>query len=203
MEGRMRSFLAICLIPFVCGFAHASEAQLKEGNRLFKNRNYKEALKQYNDALIDSPDSNVLRYNAGDAAYQAGDFATAEKGFRETAEKAPDPTFRAAARYNQGNALFRQQKLPEAVEAYKDSLRVNPQDEDAKYNLSVALNALKNPKSQNQRKSGGGGKSPAEARREGEMSKEDAERLLSAVGAGEQKKQPAKKAEAPHPDEDW
>lgn len=199
------------IVFFSCaGQGLASDAQLKEGNRLFRKGRYPEALKKYNDALIDAPESVILRFNAGGAAYQSGDFSSAEKQFQETAEKTPHPEFRAAARYNQGNALFRQHKLAEAVEAYKESLRANPRDEDAKYNLGVAMNALKNPQSPQQKPGSGKKKSddkqdsrPAQPK-PGEMSKEDAERLMSAVGAGEPRKPAnAKKGDAPHPDEDW
>jgi len=120
------------------------------------------------------------------------------------------PALRAAARYNQGNAFFRQNKWKEAVEAYKDSLRANPRDEDAKYNLGVALNTLRNPpkpqpksgsgkNDKNQKGSGSkGGAKPSD------MSQQDAERLLAAAAASEQKKKAqAPKSGVPKPDEDW
>ena len=57
-----------------------------------------------------------------------------------------------------------------------------------------------------QNKDGKGSNEKAKAKQKpGEMSKEDAERLLSAAGAGEPKKPNAKVADPkiPHPDEDW
>ena len=205
--------LTVCLVlP-----AHASEAQLKEGNRLFWNGHYEDALKKYNDALIDTPNSSILRFNIGDAAYQSGDFASAEKQFQEAGDQSAVPTLRGAARYNQGNALFRQNKWKEAIETFKDSLRANPKDEDAKYNLGLAMQVLKNPskapasakasagKPHEKNKEKKPGSSSAEAKGGGGMSKEDAERLLAAAGAGEPKKPNAKAAKpgVPHPDEDW
>jgi Ca-activated chloride channel family protein len=199
---------AFVLMLISVSFAHASESQLKEGNRLFWNGHYEDALKKYNDALIDAPDSSSLRFNAGDAAYQMGSFSEAEKQFQETGDRTPVPGLRSAARYNQGNALYRQGKWKEAVDAYKDALRANPQDEDAKYNLGVALQTMKNPpkpKPQSGQGKPDQKKGDRDKSKGNGMSKEDAERLLAAAGAGEKKKPNAKaqKPGAPHPDEDW
>jgi Ca-activated chloride channel family protein len=211
MEGIMKIRTAVLLmlsgIPLTAT-VYANEVQLKEGNRLFWKGDYASALQKYNDALIDTPESSVLRFNAGDAAYQMGDAVTAEKQFQEAGDRSPIPVLRSAARYNAGNALYRQGKWKEAIEAYKEALRSNPNDQDAKYNLGVALNALKNPPKQKPR-SGQGKSNPDKQNQKNQpskpnsMSQQDAERLLSAAGAGEQKKQNKAKAGAGHPDEDW
>ena len=204
--------------------AHASIAQLKHANRLFVKGRYDGALKAYEDALVDAPQSSILHFNAGDAAYQTGDYSKAEKEFKEASQSAI-PVLKAAAHYNLGNALFRQQRWADAVEAYKESLRVNPKDKDAKYNLMIALNAQKNPpskpKDQNQKqgqgsakdksKNGNSGKQQTNSENQGasakpgEMSKEDVDRLLAAARSGEIKKSNQKfpKSDVPHPDEDW
>jgi tetratricopeptide (TPR) repeat protein len=215
-EGRMRGLLlAFVLLPSV---SWASQSQLKEGNRQFKNGHYDSALKLYEDALIDTPYSSILQFNAGDAQAMMGDLPKAEASYMESAKSA-HPLIKGASHYNRGNALFYQGKWADAIEAYKDSLRANPQDVDAKYNLGVAMRALKNPpppksgqgqgkpdankgKNDKDKKPGSSGEASAKA---GQMSKEDAERLLAAAGAGEKKKtnQKMQKGEVPHPDEDW
>lgn len=218
MKGTLLVF-AFCHLA-CCPFANASAAPLKKGNRFFVKGDYESALKTYQDALVDQPHSGVLHFNAGDAAYQMGDFDKAAREFEEASLSANRP-LQAAAHYNRGNALFQQQRWGEAAEAYKKSLRLHPRDEDAKYNLGVALRMQKNPpprrppksggNDQKQSKDGAGGKKeepeekgPSQPQA-GQMSREDAERLLSAAGAGEQKKpsQKTSKAGRPHPDEDW
>jgi tetratricopeptide (TPR) repeat protein len=218
----LRTSLILCTVHCaLCTPAWASQAQLKEGNRQFKNGNYDKALKLYEDALIDAPYSSILHFNAGDANAMMGEFPKAEVSYTEAAKSA-NPLLRGASHYNRGNALFYQGKWAEAVDAYKDSLRANPRDEDAKYNLGVALRALKNPpppksgqgQGKQDQKQGKGGKNNEKDQNQengtnqpkpGQMSKEDAERLLAAAGAGEKKKanQQMPKGEVPHPDEDW
>jgi len=117
--------------------------------------------------------------------------------------------------------LFRQDNRPDAIEAYKNALRVNPADEDARYNLSVAMRRPQNPppskgngKADAKNKKGNGdqkkdqgpdGQQEPQAPKPGQMSREDAERLLSAASAGEMKKgnQRQAKPETAKTDEDW
>lgn len=65
------------------------------------------------------------------------------------AKSATDKPARSAANYNTGNTWMEEKKWQEAVNAYKQALRENPADADAKYNLSYALAMMK--------KNGGGG----------------------------------------------
>lgn len=218
-----RGILVIALMGLLTVSAWADLRDIKEGNRFFKKGRYDQALKIYSDALVDQPHSSVLHFNAGGAAYQLGDFARAEKEFTEATQSAI-PQLKAAAHYNKGNTYFRQQRWADAIESYKESLRINPADEDAKYNLGVARRTQQNPpqpsksqgkpgESKNQGAGGdqkqdndGGEKKEAAAQaKKNEMSREDAERLLSAAGAGEMKKsnQRYPKGDVPQPDEDW
>jgi len=68
-----------------------------------------------------------------------------------------EPIASADALYNAGNTLFKQDKIEESIEAYKETLRLNPKDHDARYNLQLAKEKLKqqqqnqqqNPQQQN------------------------------------------------------
>ena len=58
---------------------------------------------------------------------------------------------RAQAFYNLGNAQFKQQKYKEALESYKQSLRLNPSDQEAKYNYAYTKRLI------DEDENGGGG----------------------------------------------
>jgi len=166
------------------------------------------------------PRNPVDQYNAANALYK-------RKNFKEAAdlyEKAQaDPKLAAQGAYNAGNAHFRQGEMEKAVEKYKQALRANPDDLDAKHNLEFVQKVMAEQKKQqnqkpkegdkkpdqNKQPSGGGGdqekqeqqKSSGDQRK---MSKEDAERLLQAVEG--QEKAARKKQGAPPKNEmeqDW
>jgi Ca-activated chloride channel family protein len=122
----------------------------------------------------------VLAFNAGTAAYRAGQYPQAAKAFQESIAQSPssDPTRLADqedAYYNLGNTLYRagqktEQSSPQdtikqweqAVKAYDTALQLRPDDADSKYNRDLvkrkidALKQQKPPPNQNQNNKGQG-----------------------------------------------
>ncbi|MYN65178.1 MAG: tetratricopeptide repeat protein [Acidobacteria bacterium] len=130
--------------------AQAGRADVQEGNRLYREGRYDEAHEKYLDGLRAAPDSPVIRFNDANALYQSDDFGRAVDAYRGALEAA-DPALQAQAWYNLGNALYRQRQVEGAREAYKEALRRNPGDTDAKHNLEVALEQLQQQEQQQQR----------------------------------------------------
>ncbi|QEY15674.1 VWA domain-containing protein [Cellvibrio sp. KY-GH-1] len=69
------------------------------------------------------------------AQYRAGDYAEAAKNFSQFDT--------ANAHYNRGNALAKAGKLPEAIKAYDEALKQQPDLEDAKNNRQLVEDAIK------------------------------------------------------------
>ena len=65
------------------------------------------------------------------------------KVFTEVAGSAEKGELKAKAYYNKGAVLSQQKKLEESIEAYKNTLRINPDDKEARENLQKALLELK------------------------------------------------------------
>ena len=83
----------------------------------------------------DMPERSEVRL--GNALYKAERFDKAEQTMRQAAaDTLRTDDERAQAFYNLGNAQFKQQKYKEALESYKQSLRLNPSDQEAKYNYA-------------------------------------------------------------------
>ena len=142
-------FLTICICCGMASMATAQKKLLKEGNQLYEAGNYKEAADAYQKALMNNPGDIKGLFNLGNAMYRQKKYEEARK-LLSTAAKTDKPG-QAAASYNVGNTYMQEQKWDEAIEAYKQALRNNPRDEDAKYNLSYAQ-AMK----QKQQGDGGG-----------------------------------------------
>lgn len=139
----------LCLIASAT-FAQQPKKEVRQGNKLYKEQKYKEAAEQYQKAVQKQPNYIPGLFNLGNTQYKQQQFEASRKVFEGTAQTATEKNEQAAAHYNIGNTYLEEKKYKEAVEAYKNALRKNPQDEQAKYNLSYALEMMKNQQ-------GGGG----------------------------------------------
>ncbi|MCZ7585065.1 MAG: tetratricopeptide repeat protein [Deltaproteobacteria bacterium] len=133
----------------VCGFMDFVFDAAHEGNDAFTRGLFDQAAKHYTEAQIDQPTESRLDFNLGAALYKQGKLDDALTAFRKAA-KSDDRDVAADARYNAGNALFQQQKLDEAIVEYTETLKLRPDDEDAKYNLELARRLLQQREQQDQ-----------------------------------------------------
>lgn len=124
---------------------------LKEGNRLYDQQKYKEAIADYSKALAKDPNNTPGLFNLGNSLYQQKQYDSSRKVLAATEKLMKDKNGKAATEYNIGNSFMSQQKWEDAVSAYKQTLRNNPQDVDAKYNLSYAEEMLKKQQQQQQK----------------------------------------------------
>lgn len=123
---------------------------VREGNRQYNDEKPVDAETSYRRALSVDEKSNLTTFNLGDALYRQQKFEEAGKEFEKVASATTDKMDKARAYHNLGNSHLQQQKLKESIEAYKQALRNNPNDLDTKYNLSYAMNLLKEQEQQQQ-----------------------------------------------------
>ena len=95
----------------------------------------------YRDAQLEDPESSLLKFNIGGALYKTEDLQGAHTEFDEVSKQSDD-ALRASSLYNMGNVYFRQQQFPQAAQSFKEALAHDPQDEDARANLELALRYL-------------------------------------------------------------
>ncbi|MBI2949914.1 MAG: VWA domain-containing protein [Verrucomicrobia bacterium] len=175
---RAAAALLLLLLPL---HANASSAQAQ---RKYQAGQYKEAEQEYQQLLQKKPDDPRLHYNAGAAAYQAGDFAEATKHFG-AALTSPDLDLQQRSYYNLGNSLFRlgesvpdpaqkSQAWEQAIKQYEGSLKLDPVDADAKFNLEFVKKKLEELKQQQQQqKNSGDSKDDQQDKDESQKDKQD------------------------------
>ena len=124
---------------------------ITKGNKLYDEGKFKDAMKQYQDALNENPSSMVGKYNLGLAQILVGsnpnDTTETAKKMMESGVKNMEivanlgkkrPDLAAKANYNLGNVAFKSDDFKNAIEYYKKALRLNPNDENARRNLRIA-----------------------------------------------------------------
>lgn len=150
----MEKITLIILTLFITTIAGAQDDQslLIKGNELYKKQQFEKAAEEYGKAAGINAKNSKVQYNLGDALYKSKKADAAEKAFDAAAENIKDEIVKSKAVYNKGVTLSSRKKLPESIQAYKEALRLNSEDEEARQNLQKALNELKKQPQQNQQK---------------------------------------------------
>ena len=148
---------AAILLAATSAFAQKAERkQVREGNDLYKTEKYTEAEIAYRKALDVNPRSTEGTYNLGNSLYKQQKFDEAAEQYQLLAgqeakmRETPEGRARLAEVYhNIGNIGMQKKEYAQSVEAYKQSLRLNPADDETRYNLALAQKLL-NDQQQNQ-----------------------------------------------------
>ncbi len=122
--------------------AQSSHTLLMDGDSQYASDNYLEAEELYRKAK--EKESNLKsNFNLGNATYQQGRFEEAIDFYLNAAGKAEDNNVRSDAYYNLGNSYFNNQKLEEAAESFKQAIKINPNNKNARYNLAYTKEIIK------------------------------------------------------------
>ena len=118
-------------------FAQNKKSFLREGNQLYSDSSYNEAEMKYRKSLEKDQDYFNASFNLADAVYKQERYEESSALFDALKDNAPTETDLAKVYHNLGNSLVKEQKLEEAIDAYKSSLRINPKDKDTRHNLAI------------------------------------------------------------------
>jgi len=201
--------VAVFLAGALGQFGGTAYRRTEEGNRLYVEKAYDDALRAYTEAQIELPDAPALFYDIGNVLYRQGDLAGAEEAWTRAMVGA-EPDLQADIAHNLGNARYQRQEFQEAIDAYRQALQARPDDRDTKRNLEMALRQLQAQQQQQQDNDSDekqdeqkqdqqkpqdsqqeqsqkpeGGEGEQQERPEGGMTKEEAERLLDSLEAQE------------------
>lgn len=179
---------------------------LRSGNKLYKDSLFVKAEVDYRKALEVNPKSSAAMYNLGNALLMQQKAQEAMEQYQAASRLEKDKAKLAQIYHNMGVILQSSKKLPECIEAYKESLRNNPHDNETRYNLALTQKQLKdqqqnqnqdkqqeqkqdqkqdeqqqNKDQQDQDKKDRQQNNQQQQQNQNEMSKENAEQLLNAA----------------------
>jgi len=134
--------IAILLSFSVISFAQNPLRNFRDGNRQFRDGNYNNAELLFRRGLeADSIDVRG-RFNLANTLYKQGEFEKSAEMYEQLLfDRNLNKNQRANAFHNLGNSAVRTENYQEAVEAYKEAMKLNPHD-DTRYNLAYALQRL-------------------------------------------------------------
>lgn len=119
--------------------AQTADALIRQGNRFYNKKDYEQSITNYEKALKKSPGNPDAFFNNADALYRKNDYEKAAASYDDVLQSKADENTRQSAYYNKGVAMIRQKKLEESIDAWKNALRLNSTDSEARDNLVKAL----------------------------------------------------------------
>ncbi|MBQ0118337.1 MAG: tetratricopeptide repeat protein [Bacteroidales bacterium] len=125
--------------------AQQEAPNVRRGNRDYKNEQYTEAELDYRRGLEKNNRSFQGHYNLGNALMRQGKYPEATEQYALAAQQLDEKKDRIKAAqtyHNLGNALFAQEQYDKSVAAFQHSLRLNPKDDETRYNLVKAMQLL-------------------------------------------------------------
>lgn len=143
--------LLLFLIPTALS-AQDDKKLVRQGNKAFEKGDYRAAEIEYKKGLEADSSSVFSAYNLGNALYKNESYSEAELYFKDLGDTLKKVSSSKASDFfhNSGNLALKQKKYQEAVEAYKESLRLFPDDMKTKSNLAYAQKMLKDSQNQSQ-----------------------------------------------------
>jgi Ca-activated chloride channel family protein len=127
-----------------------------QGNKLYDRGNFNDALKEYDQALIDQPQALEPKFNKANCYFQLDDLAEAIILYNEVAADSKDMELVAKAKYNLGNCYFHRgskqkdsdlqkalEDLQTSIVCWRSALEINPENEKAAKNIEVARLIIK------------------------------------------------------------
>lgn len=204
MRMLQKKYIGIFSLLFLAVSVSAQKAErdfIRKGNRFFKDSIYVNAEVNYRKALEVNPKSTVSMFNLGNTLAHQNKLKEAMEQYVAATKIEKDKSKLSQIYHNMGVIFHSQKDYAKAVEAYKESLRNNPKDDETRYNLALAQKMLNDQQNQNQDKNEQQKEQekqkqdqnqdknqeqqqqpPAKPeKKENEMSKENAEQLLNSI----------------------
>lgn len=145
----IRKYILLILLVFASVTqmqAQADRQFIRNGNKLYRQQNYAKAETEYRKALSKNARNTQAMYNLGCALMMQQKDSAAIVQLQNAGRSEQSPRRKAMAYHNIGVICQVHQMYGEAIEAYKESLRNNPSDNETRYNLALCQRLQKKQK---------------------------------------------------------
>lgn len=134
-----RKVAVIAAIMAVSGMAMAQTDRqyIRQGNKLFRGGSYADAEVAYRKSVEKNPRNAQAVFNLGNALLAQKKDSAAVEQFEQAAKLETNPQRKALSYHNMGVVCQSHQMYGEAIEAYKEALRLQPKDDETRYNLAL------------------------------------------------------------------
>lgn len=148
---RFLIFVFLFTLTNLSSFAQSERKLNNDGVELYNQKKFSDAELNFRKAIEKNQNSLPPRFNLGNSYYKQENYEESIKNYQELLRKTDDKELKSKLYHNIGNSYLKSNKIEQSIEAYKNALKLNPNDQDTKYNLSYALSLLKNNQQQNQK----------------------------------------------------
>jgi len=136
----------------------AERQNVREGNKQYKKESFTEAEIAYRKSIEVNPRSMEGSFNLGNALFKQEKYPEAfeqyqliaGQGERLIREDHHNIDRLAQVFHNAGNIGMKNQDYQQSIEAYKQALRLNPTDDETRYNLALAQKLLQDQQQEDQ-----------------------------------------------------
>ena len=195
---RKKSVATVLLLLVAMSVSAQTDRQyIRQGNKQYRAGNFPNAEVSYRKAIEKNDRNPQALYNLGNSLLFQNKDSAAVAEFEKAAKAETNPLRKSKAYHNMGVVCQRHQMFGEAIEAYKQSLRLNPHDDETRYNLELCKRQQKQQQNQqnqdnkdkqkqdqqkqDQQKQQQDQQKQDQQKQEPKMSKENAEQLLNAA----------------------
>lgn len=138
--------LLVSLMGVTCLYAQSDRQFIRSGNKLYRSQNYAKAEAEYRKAIAQNSNNAQALYNLGCALMMQQKDSAAIIQYENAGKLETSKSRKAKVYHNIGVICQNHQMYGEAIEAYKESLRNNPHDNETRYNLALCKRQQKNQK---------------------------------------------------------
>ena len=177
--------LLLCLMALQGIYAQADRQHIRQGNKLYHQEEYAKAEVEYQKALAANQRNPQAIYNLGCAMMMQQKDSAAVVQFENAGKLQTNKKRKSMAYHNIGWICQRHQMYAEAIEAYKESLRNNPTDEETRYNLALCQRQQKQ-----QQQNGGGNNDKDNKDKDKDKNQKDQQNQQQKEQQDQQKRQP-------------